>query len=63
MYGKLVPASASLQRGGLPLGLAHGVTLTQAIAAHEPVRWEDVAIDATSEAVAIRREMERTFAS
>ena len=62
VYGKLLPASTSLQRGGLPLGLAHGVTLTRAIAAHEPVHWEDVAIDAASEAVALRREMERTLA-
>jgi len=61
VYGKLVPASASLRQRGLPLGLAHGVTLTRAIAADHPVRWDDVAIDAASEAVAIRREMERAF--
>ncbi len=61
VYGKLVPASASLQQRGLPLGLAHGVTLKRAITAHHPVLWDDVAVDTASEAVAIRREMERAF--
>jgi len=61
VYGKLVPASASLQQRGLPLGLAHGVTLKRAIAAHHTVQWDDVGVDSASEAVAIRREMERAF--
>jgi predicted homoserine dehydrogenase-like protein len=61
VYGKLVPASASLQQRGLPLGLAHGVTLQRAVAAHHPVLWDDVAVDTASEAVAVRREMERAF--
>jgi predicted homoserine dehydrogenase-like protein len=45
----------------LPLGLAHGVTLKRAIAAHDPVLWNDVAIDMGSQAVVIRREMESAF--
>jgi predicted homoserine dehydrogenase-like protein len=49
VYGKLLPAARSIQSGGLPLGLAHGVTLRRAIAAHAAVRWDDVAIDATSD--------------
>jgi predicted homoserine dehydrogenase-like protein len=58
VYGKLVPAAASRALGGLPLGLAHGVKLERAIAAGEPVRWEDVAYDASDDAVKLRREME-----
>jgi len=62
VYGKLFPADASLELGGLPLGLAHEVKLLNPIAAGQPVRWSDVQSDATSEAVKIRREMEREFA-
>ena len=61
MYGRLMPAATSVALGGLPLGLAHGVTLTRAIAAGAPVRWDDVAVDAASEAVRFRRAMEKTF--
>ena len=58
VYGKLMPAAASRLLGGLPLGLAHGVVLKRAIAANEPVRWDDVAFDAADDAVRFRREME-----
>ena len=61
VYGKLMPAAASLALGGLPLGLAHGVKLERAVAAHEPVRWADVRYDADDDAVEFRREMERTL--
>ncbi|HET9340292.1 MAG TPA: Gfo/Idh/MocA family oxidoreductase [Casimicrobiaceae bacterium] len=62
VYGKLAPAAASLELGALPLGLAHGVTLKRAVAAHAPVRWVDVAFDADHPAVRFRREMEAAFA-
>jgi predicted homoserine dehydrogenase-like protein len=62
VYGKLVPAADSLKLGGLPLGLAHGVKLVSPVAAGAQVRWSDVQIDASSEAVRVRREMERAFA-
>jgi predicted homoserine dehydrogenase-like protein len=61
VYGKLMPAPASRALGGLPLGLAHGVTLKRAVAAHAPVRWDDVSYDANDAAVAFRREMEIYF--
>jgi predicted homoserine dehydrogenase-like protein len=61
VYGRLMPAADSLAAGALPLGLAHGVRLTRAVAAGSAVRWSDVACDATQPAVAFRREMERTF--
>ncbi|MFO1306372.1 MAG: SAF domain-containing protein [Burkholderiales bacterium] len=60
VYGKLMPAASSKVMGGLPLGLAHGLKLNRAIAAGEPVRWDDVAFDANDEAVRFRREMETT---
>jgi predicted homoserine dehydrogenase-like protein len=61
VYGKLVPAAASLASGGLPLGLAHRVRLVRDVAAHAQVRWDDVGIDATDDAVRFRREMEAAF--
>jgi predicted homoserine dehydrogenase-like protein len=59
VYGKLRPAAQSLREGGLPLGLAHKVRLRNAVAAGQPVRWDDVEIDASLPAVQFRREMER----
>jgi predicted homoserine dehydrogenase-like protein len=58
VYGKLMPATASKVLGGLPLGLAHDLTLKRAIAASEQVRWDDVTFDASDDAVRFRREME-----
>ncbi len=61
VYGKLLPAADSLALGGLPLGLAHGVKLVRPVALHEPVRWDDVAVDAANDAVRFRREMDAAF--
>jgi predicted homoserine dehydrogenase-like protein len=58
VYGRLQPAARSLRDGGLPLGLAHKVRLQRAVAAGQPVRWDDVEIDASQPAVRFRREME-----
>jgi len=63
VVGKLMQAQASLRIGGLPLGLAHGVKLLKPVAAGQPLRWTDVAVDESSHAVKVRREMERLFAS
>jgi predicted homoserine dehydrogenase-like protein len=63
VYGKLLPAAASLRLGGLPLGLAHKVRLKNSIAAGRAVRWADVEIDDSQLAVRIRREMERALAT
>jgi len=56
-----MPAADSLRLGGLPIGLAHNVRLRSPIKAGSPVRWADVTIDAASESVRIRREMEEMF--
>jgi predicted homoserine dehydrogenase-like protein len=60
--GRLVPASKSLADGYLPLGLAHHWKLLKPVAAGQPLRWSDVAYDAASPAVKVRREMEQSFA-
>jgi predicted homoserine dehydrogenase-like protein len=61
VYGRLMPAADSLAAGGLPIGLAHRVRLKRPVAAGQAVSWNDVEIDATAEAVKVRREMEATF--
>jgi predicted homoserine dehydrogenase-like protein len=61
VVGKLMPAQDSLAQGCLPLGLAHGWKVLKPIAAGQPVRWSDVAVDANVSAVRLRREMEQTF--
>jgi predicted homoserine dehydrogenase-like protein len=60
--GRLMPAADSLARGCLPLGLAHGWKMLKPVRAGEPVRWSDVAVDASQTAVKLRREMERSYA-
>jgi len=49
----------SLERGALPIGLAHHVALTRDVAAGEILTVADVALDSSVEAVRVRREMER----
>jgi predicted homoserine dehydrogenase-like protein len=58
VWGKQVPAAHSLAQGYLPLGLASEVKLTTDVAEGEPLRWRDVAVDASADAVKVRREME-----
>jgi len=62
VVGRLMPAGASLAGDCLPLGLAHGWKLLRPVAAGQPVRWSDVAVDANATAVKLRREMERSLA-
>jgi predicted homoserine dehydrogenase-like protein len=63
VWGKQTPAEASLAQGYLPLGLAHQVKLKTDIAAGQRLKWSDVAYDADSLAVKVRREMEAEFAA
>lgn len=58
VWGKLYPAKASLQLGGLPIGLAHNVVLKNDIDEGQPIRWQDVVTDQTLDAVNMRLEME-----
>ena len=61
VWGRLMPAADSVQRGALPIGLAHGVKLKRPVACGQPVGWADVEADETLEAVRVRREMEAAF--
>ena len=61
VWGKQTPADVSLERGLLPLGLAHNVTLKGNIAEGQALRWSDVDYDPNDPAVKVRREMEAAF--
>lgn len=62
VVGKLMPARRSLEIEGLPIGLAHGLTLKRDISRDEGLSWEDVEIPPKrSQAVEIRRQMEAMF--
>ena len=61
-WGRLMPAADSLALGGLPIGLAQGARLRNAIPFGRPITWDDVALDPKDPTVAFRREMERAFA-
>ena len=61
VWGKLMPAAASLEAGALPIGLAHGIKLKNDIAHGAVVRWSDVEIDAANDTVRTRRAMEVRF--
>jgi predicted homoserine dehydrogenase-like protein len=61
VWGKLMPASASLEAGALPIGLAHGVKLKQNVAHGAVVRWSDVEFDASKDAIKTRQAMEAKF--
>jgi predicted homoserine dehydrogenase-like protein len=61
VWGKQTPADRSLERGLLPLGLAHNVKLKRDIAEGGAIAWADVAYDANDNAVKVRREMEAAF--
>ncbi len=50
VWGKLLPASTSLEIGGLPIGLANHVKLVRDVAVGRCVTWDDVRIDEADEA-------------
>jgi predicted homoserine dehydrogenase-like protein len=61
VVGHLMPAKDSLAIGALPLGLAHKIKVVNQVKAGQPLRWADVQVDDTLDAVRIRREMEAMF--
>jgi predicted homoserine dehydrogenase-like protein len=61
VVGRLMPAADSLAQDCLPLGLAHGWKVLRPVAAGQAIKWSDVAYDAASPAVQLRREMERSL--
>ena len=58
VWGRLMPAAASIARGALPIGLAHGIEVRQAVKAGEVVDLSDVALR-DGPAVELRREAEQ----
>jgi predicted homoserine dehydrogenase-like protein len=62
VWGKLLPADSSMRMGGLPLGLAHDVKVLRPVKKGHSLSWSDVAVDTTTHAYRIRREMEERFA-
>jgi predicted homoserine dehydrogenase-like protein len=61
VWGKLQPAQKSLQMGGLPLGLAHGIKLVRPVKKGQGLSWADVAMDESTHAFRIRKQMESLF--
>ena len=62
VWGKLQPAQQSAAMGGLPLGLAHDIKVVRPVKKGQCLSWADVAIDTTTKAYKLRREMETLFA-
>ena len=58
VWGKLLPADTSMRMGGLPLGLAHDIKVVRPVKKGMSLTWADVAIDTTTRAYAIRKELE-----
>jgi len=63
VWGKLMPAQKSLSAGALPIGLAHRVKLKSDVAHGAVVRWSDVEVDESNDAIKTRKAMEKAFAS
>lgn len=57
-FGKLVPASKSLELGALPLGLSLGAKVVRPVAKGQPVTWADIELDEHHVAVQTRKELE-----
>ena len=62
VWGRLMPAADSLERGALPIGLAHRLPLKTHVPQGQVVTWADVVVDEDNDAIKVRREMERRFA-
>lgn len=61
VYGRLVPAAMSLAAGGLPIGLAHKVTLNRAVDRDSVITWSHVSVDERALDVRVRRQFEASF--
>ena len=58
MWGRLLPARASLQMGSLPIALAPGAVFKHPVEAGDSLCCQDVALDESASAVQIRRRVE-----
>lgn len=62
VWGKLLPVERSLALGAVPLGLAHDVRLKRDVAADAVITWDDVEMDTSTRAYALRRRLESMHA-
>ena len=63
LWGKLLPASTSLKQGTVPLGLAHQAKVIRDVSRGSLVTWNDVSMDTSTKAYAVRKEFENTFSN
>jgi predicted homoserine dehydrogenase-like protein len=61
VYGKLMPAAISMEIDGLPIGLAHGIVVKRAVIQGQLLSCNHFEYSETSQAVAVRKEMEAVF--
>ena len=65
VWGRLLPVEVSRAVGGcggLPLGLAHDVTVVRPVPRGQSLCWDDVRIDETTRAFRLRQDLERAWA-
>lgn len=60
VYGQLMPASDSMNLGGLPIGLANNAKIIRPVEKGSPLKWADVKT-IKGDAARFRREMEKVF--
>ena len=61
VWGKLIPASTSLNLQALPIGLANGMYLKNDINKDKIITWNDVEFDSNDEIINYRHQMENKF--
>ena len=61
VWGKLIPASTSLNLQALPIGLANDMYLKNDIDKDKILTWNDVEFDANNEIIKYRHQMENKF--
>lgn len=57
VWGKLCSARQSAEIGGVPIGLAHHLTLTRDVPAGAPITWQDVGDHPDTDILALRKKM------
>ena len=61
VWGKLIPASTSLNLQALPIGLANDMYLKNDINRDKIITWNDVEFDSNDEIISYRHQMENKF--
>ena len=61
VWGKLIPASTSLNLKALPIGLANDMFLKKDIDKDKIITWNDVEFDSNDEIISYRHQMESKF--